>query len=222
MAITKAEFKQAFREVVSLEFSHIPTDENAIEYTFSEKFNKRMEKLIKSQKKVYWNLINTTSKRVAIIFLAIFTMFTVAFSVKAIREPILKFIKQIYETFTHYSFEGDTVDLIEQEFSIHQIPDGYEEIDKTVTDNSVVTTYKNELDHTIFFSQMTTEYHMGLFVDNENGDSYTETVNGVNVDFKEWNDVKTAIWVNNRYVFAINCTGNISFDEIKQMIISVG
>ena len=58
MAITKAEFKQAFREVVSLEFSHIPTDENSIQYTFSEKFNKRMEKLIKSQKKVYLHNIH--------------------------------------------------------------------------------------------------------------------------------------------------------------------
>lgn len=221
MAITKAEFKQAFREVVSLEFSHIPTDENSIQYTFSKKFNRRMEKLIKAQKKVYWNLVSTTSKRVAIIFLAIFTMFTAAFSVKAIREPIIEFIKQVYESFTHYSFDGDTIEFIEKEFSIHQIPYGYEQIDKTTTDNSVVTIYKNELDYTIYFLQSTTDSHTGFFVDNESGDLYTETVNGINVDFKEWYDTKTAMWVNDGYIFTINCTGNISFEEIKQMIISI-
>lgn len=221
MAITKAEFKQAFREVVSLEFSHIPTDENSIEYTFSKKFNRRMEKLIKAQKKVYWNLVSTTSKRVAIIFVAIFTMFTAAFSVKAIREPIIEFIKQVYESFAHYSFDGDTVEFIEKEFTIHQIPYGYEQIDKTTTDNSVVTIYKNELDYTIYFLQSTTDSHTGFFVDNESGDLYTETVNGINVDFKEWYDTKTAMWVNDGYVFTINCTGNISFEEIKQMIISI-
>lgn len=221
MAITKAEFKQAFREVVSLEFSHIPTDENSIEYTFSKKFNRRMEKLIKAQKKVYWNLVSTTSKRVAIIFVAIFTMFTAAFSVKAIREPIIEFIKQVYESFAHYSFDGDTVEFIEKEFTIHQIPYGYEQIDKTTTDNSVVTIYKNELDYTIYFLQSTTDSHTGFFVDNESGDLYTETVNGINVDFKEWYDTKTAMWVNDGYVFTINCTGNISFEEIKQKIISI-
>lgn len=221
MAITKAEFKQAFREVVSLEFSHIPTDENSIQYTFSENFNKRMEKLIKAQKKVYWNFVNTTSKRVAIIFLAIFTMFTAAFSVKAIREPIIEFIKQVYESFTHYTFHGDTIEFIEKEFSIHQTPYGYEQIDKTTTDNSVVTIYKNELDYTIYFSQSTTDSHTGFFVDNENGDLYTETINGINVDFKEWYDTKTAMWTQNGYVFTLDCTGNISFDEIKQMIMSI-
>lgn len=221
MAITKAEFKQAFREVVSLEFSHIPTDENSIQYTFSEKFNKRMEKLIKAQKKVYWNLVSTTSKRVAIIFLAIFTMFTATFSVKAIREPIIEFIKQVYESFTHYTFDGDTIEFIEKEFSIHQIPYGYEQIDKTTTDNSVVTIYKNELDYTIYFSQSTTDSHTGFFVDNENGDLNTETINGINVDFKEWYDTKTAMWTQNGYVFTLDCTGNISFEEIKQMIMSI-
>ncbi|MEE0946419.1 MAG: DUF4367 domain-containing protein [Acutalibacteraceae bacterium] len=221
MAITKAEFKQAFREVVSLEFSHIPTDENSIQYTFSKKFNRRMEKLIKAQKKVYWNLVSTTSKRVAIIFLAIFTMFTAAFSVKAIREPIIEFIKQVYESFTHYTFDGDTIEFIEKEFSIHQIPYGYEQIDKTTTDNSVVTIYKNELDYTIYFSQSTTDSHTGFFVDNENGDLNTETINGINVDFKEWYDTKTAMWTQNGYVFTLDCTGNISFEEIKQMIMSI-
>lgn len=221
MAITKAEFKQAFREVVSLEFSHIPTDENSIKYTFSEKFNKRMNKLIKSQKKVYWNLVNTATKRAAIIFIAILTVFTATFSVEAIREPIIKFIKQVYESFTHYSFDGDTIEFIEKEFAIHQMPEGYEQIDKTVTDNSVVTIYKNELDYTIYFLQSTTDSHTVFFVDNESGNSYTETVNGINVDFKEWYDTKTAMWTQNGYVFTLDCTGNISFDEIKQMIMSI-
>ena len=53
MSISREEFKAAFREVVSSEFAHIPTDESSIDFTFSEKFNKKMEKLIKSQRKSY-------------------------------------------------------------------------------------------------------------------------------------------------------------------------
>ena len=218
MAISKAEFKQAFREVASLEFSHIPQDEKSINYKFSDRFNNRMEKLIKAQRKPYWKFISTTSKRAAVIFVAILTLFTAAFSVKAIREPIIKFIKQVYESFTQYSFDGDTVETINKEYTITKMLDGYELIDKLTSDNTIATTYKNELGDTIIFTQMTTEYSTGYLVDNESGEQYTETVDSIEIDFKEWYDTKTAIWANDGYVFSIDCIGNISFEDIKQII----
>lgn len=218
MAISKAEFKQAFREVASLEFSHIPQDEKSINYNFSDRFNNRMEKLIKAQRKPYWKFISTASKRAAVIFVAILTLFTAAFSVKAIREPIIKFIKQVYESFTQYSFDGDTVETINKEYTITKMLDGYEQIDKLTSDNTIATTYKNELGDTIIFTQMTTEYSTGYLVDNESGEQYTETVDGIEIDFKEWYDTKTAIWANDGYVFSIDCIGNISFEDIQQII----
>lgn len=221
MPISKAEFKSAFREVVSLEFSHIPQDENSIDYIFSERFNKRMQKLIKSQKKLYWNFVNTAAKRAAVIFVAIITIFTVAFSVKAIREPILKFIEQVYETFTYYSYEGDTTETITKEYVITQLPEGFEQTNKIKNDDIIFTEYTNQIGDIVEFKQMTTEYSIGYFVDNENGDMQTKMVNGIEVEFKEWNDVKIAIWTKEGYVFAIDSYGNISFDTIKQIISSI-
>ena len=216
--MSREEFKAAFREVVSSEFAHIPTDESTIDFTFSEKFKKKMEKLIKSQRKPYWNFISTVSRRAAVIIVAIITLVTAAFSVKAIREPIIKFIKQVYESFTHYSFEGDTVEIITKEYTITQMLDGYEQFDKLTSENTIATTYKNKLGDTIIFTQMTTEYSIGYFVDNESGEQYTETVDDIEIEFKEWYDTKTAIWANDGYVFSIDCIGNISFEDIKQII----
>ena len=221
MAITKAEFKQAFREVVSLEFSHIPTDENSIQYTFSEKFNKRMKKLIKSQKKVYWNLVSTTSKRVAIIFVAIFTMFTAAFSVKAIREPIINFIKRVYESFTHYSFDGDKTETIAREYIITEIPDGFAQTNKIVNENSIITTYENSNKETIKFTQQISNNHSGIYFDNENTEISKDTVDGIEVEFQKWYDTNSAIWTKDGYFFMIDCVGNISIDDIKKIIISI-
>ena len=218
LSMNREEFKAAFREVVSSEFAHIPTDESSIDFTFSEKFNKKMEKLIKSQRKPYWNFISTVSRRAAVIIVAIITLVTAAFSVKAIREPIIKFIKQVYESFTHYSFEGDTVEIITKEYTITQMLDGYEQFDKLTSENTIATTYKNKLGDTIIFTQMTTEYSIGYFVDNESGEQYTETVDDIEIEFKEWYDTKTAIWANDGYVFSIDCIGNISFEDIKQII----
>lgn len=218
LSMSREEFKAAFREVVSSEFAHIPTDESSIDFTFSEKFNKKMEKLIKSQRKPYWNFISTVSRRAAVIIVAIITLVTAAFSVKAIREPIIKFIKQVYESFTHYSFDGDTVEIITKEYTITQMLDGYEQFDKLTSENTIATTYKNKLGDTIIFTQMTTEYSIGYFVDNESGEQYTETVDDIEIEFKEWYDTKTAIWANDGYVFSIDCIGNISFEDIKQII----
>ena len=43
MGMSKDDFKRAFREVVSSEFANIPLDENNIDITFSEKFNRKLQ-----------------------------------------------------------------------------------------------------------------------------------------------------------------------------------
>lgn len=212
MAMSRSDFNNALREAVSSEFTDIPTDESSINYTFSERFIKKMEKLIRSQKKVYYNFINTVSKRVAIICLVVVTLFTTACSVKAIREPIVNFIKQVYEAFTHYSFEGETTDKITREYFIDEIPKGFEQTNKTKNDNIIVTEFTNDSEDIIEFVQMTTEYSLGYFVDNEYSEITKDTINGIEVEFKKWHDVQSAIWTKDGYVFALDCYGNINLD----------
>ena len=71
---------------------------------------------------------------------------------------------------------------------------------------------------TIEFSQTTTQSHSGHFLDNETGDIHSEVINGISYEFKEWHQNKTVLWTNNGYVFSIECIGDISLNEIKQMI----
>lgn len=155
MSMSREEFKAAFREVISSEFAQIPTDEDSIDFTFSEKFIKRMDKLIRAQKKSYYKFINTAGKRVAVIFAAIITLFTASLSVKAIREPVVRFIKQVYETFIHYTFEGDIQPKIKKEFFIKTLPDGFIQHDKIESDLAITTIYVND-NNTIKFTQQST------------------------------------------------------------------
>lgn len=221
MAMTRCDFNNILREAISSEFANIPTDERCIYYDFSNRFHKKMEKLIRSQKKVYYSLINTAAKRVAIILLIAVTLFTTACSVKAIREPVVNFIKHVYETFTHYSFEGETTDKISKEYFVAEVPEGFEQTNKITNDAIVVTEFTHASGDVIEFTQMTTAYAMGYFVDNEYSDITTEIINGIEVAFKKWYDVQSAIWSKDGYVFSLDCYGdlerNVMIDIIKSI-----
>lgn len=219
MSMSREEFKAAFREVISSEFAQIPTDEDSIDFTFSEKFIKRMDKLIRAQKKSYYKFINTVGKRVAVIFVAIITLFTASLSVKAIREPVVRFIKQVYETFIHYTFEGDIQQNIKKEFSIKKLPDGFIQSDKIESDFAITTIYVND-SNTIKFTQQSTN-NANLFFDNENGTLTKVTISGINVDIYENENIKHAVWTDEGYFFKLTCIGEINTDSITMMIESI-
>lgn len=221
MSISRDDFKNAFREVVSAEFSHIPDNEDDIDYTFSERFNKRMARLIKSQRKSYWVLVNTAAKRAAVVAVAILTLFTAAFSVKAIREPVIRFIKQVYETFTRYTYEGDMADEITKEYVLTYIPDGFEQTSKTENNTAISTRYENKVGDIVVFLQHTTKENLGYAVDNEQGNVIEETIEDIKIDIYEANNTKVAIWVKDGYVFTIRYYGDVNLDIIKQMITSI-
>lgn len=217
--MSREEFKAAFREVISSEFAQIPTDEDSIDFTFSEKFIKRMDKLIRAQKKSYYKFINTAGKRVAVIFAAIITLFTASLSVKAIREPVVRFIKQVYETFIHYTFEGDIQPKIKKEFFIKTLPDGFIQHDKIESDLAITTIYVND-NNTIKFTQQSTN-NANHFFDNESGTLTKVTISGINVDIYESENIKHAVWTDEGYFFKLTCLGEINIDSVTMMIESI-
>lgn len=103
MSMTKAEFKKAFREAASYEFRGVPRDDSQIQYKFSAEFEQKIAKLIQKEKSFFWHFVNTASKRAAVIILVFVILFTTACSVKAIREPIVRFLIEVYETFNSYT-----------------------------------------------------------------------------------------------------------------------
>ena len=217
MAMSKTDFKNAFREVVSSEFAHIPTDENSIDFTFSERFNKRMAKLIRSQKKVYYNFVNTAYKRVAIICVVILTMLTTACSVKAIREPIVNFFTEVYESFTRYFFEGDTADTIMREYSLNVFPDGFEQTNKIQSDISITTVLENKFGDIIEITQTITD-NTQHNLDNQNGDKYEISVDGKKIQVLESDSFIQSVWINDKYCFKVTGYGNIDKEILKQVI----
>lgn len=220
MAMSKTDFKNAFREVVSSEFAHIPTDENSIDFTFSERFNKRMEKLIRSQKKVYYNLINTAAKKVAVILVIFATLTTASMSVKAIREPVVNFIVEVYESFTRYFFDGDTTKELKKEYVITELPTDFLQTSAVKTDINQTVTLEDTNDNMIIFTQSITENKI-FDIDNQKETPKIEKVNGIEIYIYTYEKDKFIFWSDNGYFFQITAYGDIDEETLIKMIKSI-
>lgn len=218
--MSKDEFKNAFREVISAEFSHIPCDENSIDYTFSDRFNKKMNKLIKAQGKPYYFLINTAAKKVAVYFVIFVTLITASMSVKAIREPVVNFIVEIYESFTRYFFYGDTTDNIKKKYEISELPKGFSRFNAMETDTDFTVIYQDSENNSIIFTQSTTKSKI-FDIDNQKEPPKTENINGIEIHIYIYEKDKFVFWSDNEYFFQITAYGDIDDEALIKMIKSI-
>ena len=220
MAISKEALKMAMREAVSTEFAHVPTDESAIAYTFSAKFEKKMSKLLKAQGNSYWHFYNTAGKRVAIVFAVLVMLVTTACSVKVIREPIVSFIKKVYDTFTEYSYEGDTVGIINEKYEIKELPEGFVQTQYLENDVSISITYENKNGNMIIFNQDATSAS-DFSWDNEHGKIYSKRIGSFDIEIYESDVVKQAFWLKDGYSFRVACLGNMKMEMLEFLVLQV-
>lgn len=200
----------------------LPTDEELKDITFSETFEKKMQKLISAQKKSYFYLINTVGKRVAIIVLAIMISLTATtFGVKAIRETVIEFITETFAKFTNIIVQSDDpdnthVELVKSE--PQYIPDGYT-VD-TILDSGGMyrIIYNNEEGVPINYNQKIS-FRTVLNINTEDVDYEEININSLDGIKYVKNGINTVVFADDTYMYTIN--GQVSFDEIIKMAESI-
>lgn len=220
MAMTKVELMNAFREAATYEFRDIPRDDSLIPHKFSAEFEYKIAKLIQKEKSLFWHFVNTASKRVALIFLVFVMLFMTACSVKAIREPIVRFLTEVYETFTEYFFEGEKTSVITEKYYISAIPDGFVEESAYETGTTINIVYRSNENNMIHYTQAVTD-ETTIYLDTEKADSKTITVSEYEVHLYTQEGVLYAMWTSNGYYFETICYGDFSEDDIIGLIQSV-
>lgn len=123
--------KLLFIEALNLyqekELSDLPDSEELEKVTFTEIFEKKMQRLIKSQKKPYYNMTNSVSKRVACVLVAVIILFTMM-SMTAIGKSFIRFIVDVFDDHSQVTFEEGS-DFTSERFvpyAPEYVPDGYE------------------------------------------------------------------------------------------------
>lgn len=216
----RLEFDNAVREVIAMEFTDIPRNEDEIDLAFSPKFEAKMEKLIAKEKNSFWRITNTRRKRLAVILVVIMVLFTTACSIDAIRESIVNFIMEVTDAFYDFIYNGEVIETISYEYQLVPVPDGFVEVTVERTDSTVIRTYIDGSGNQIVLSQNISA-DTTVAVDSEKGTITTVTVNDVEAVIYEYDNFAQAVWASDSYVFLLIYYGDIDIDTMQDIISSV-
>ena len=153
--MTDADFKRAIEEALIPEYEAMIPEHG--EHNFSEKFEWKMQKLIRRRRKPYYAMINTGFKRVAcIIVMFLIVSFTTVMSVEALRKPFLDFLSNIFSDHTTIEsvldLNGDYPKTIEERYEITGGLEGFSLTDELMRSNAISYIYSNG-NNSIMFSQ---------------------------------------------------------------------
>lgn len=214
--------KEAFREINQWEYENLHL-ETLEEVTPSPAYIKRMERLIKRQKRSYWKYVNTIGKRIAVIAVAIAITFALSMSVSAVREPVVEFFVNIYEKFVEFFYdEGDIAkapDTIETVYTLGYVPEGYELESCSLNELYTTFVWKNDVGEQIVFSQGLLDSYS--LIDNENSNYEIMRVNDITVAFLEKGDIRYYYWNTKNYRFILHMSSDISYDIFDSLINSI-
>ena len=196
-------------------------------HVFSDAFNQKMDQLLNEARplpdarpKTYLKFINTAGRRAAVIIVAVITALAAAFSVRAVREPVIEFFITAYEKYSRIIFDpGETgvsfPDTIEEYYQPEYVPDGYTLIDNYSSTNVSEITYSNEKDYLIFEQFIISSAQ--LTVDTEGAEVEIFSVDGREVFFVKTNKgINGILWTDGSYGYQI--MGAIGKEELIKMM----
>lgn len=205
--------RKALEEVTdeySDEYISAPYDE---EHIFSDRFNKKMDKLVRRRSSSYYEFICTSGRRAACTAAAIVLIFSCSMSVRACREAVYRFVVNAFSDHDNVVVDKQediaSPATIEQVYTIAALPEGFEETSHSETGSSVFTAYMNG-EKFILFSQYTADSY-NKDIDNEHS-GFEETADKDGAKYLIHSDANdnsyTVIWNKDGYVFEIHSNIN--------------
>ena len=209
---------RALGEAMDRRVERIP----ATERTFSPAFEQRMNRLIRAQSKPYYRFVNTTPKKALLaLAAAILLMITMMFSVSALREPVVRFIVEVYEKFSDVFYhrqqeEAILPNEIEVYYAPTWLPDGYQADEEQTIDfiNAYERAYISKSENDIIFKQYTIT-GTATRIDTEGGSLKSVTVSGNEGLFSSNKGMQRLQWNDGQYGFSL--LGPVSEADLLRM-----
>ena len=215
---------RAFDAYCQYYLSTLPSEEELKNITFSFQFKEKMARLVKSQKKPYYYMINTAAKRVACIIVAfIAVLTTLTFSVKDLREPVVDFFLKTYRRFSIIFFEEESIPEgyheIETFYAPTYIPEGFEQTQSVTGAFLFMITY-DKGDEMIRFEQCVIT-QSGHYIDTEN--AKTSYLRDGKYLFIEKDVGNSLVWDDDdgMYYYILHVPSSFDIDEIFKIVDSI-
>ena len=215
--------REAFDIYVREQNARLPSEEELAGIAVSDEFKARMEKLLRRQRRGYYVLFGTTARRVASFVVALLLAMTVTtFSVEALRQPVVRFFTEVFETFTRVIFVDDTSDPEQVEMEKRApsyIPDGYVVESEVETGALYKVTYvHSESGERIYYRQHLSDRYSAL-VDTEAIDYQEITVAHLFGIVYQNKETTTIAFVDDLSSYSV--FGTVSQDELIKMAESI-
>lgn len=207
-------FIKAFMESEQRKNALLPCKDES-EWAFSAKFEKSMNRLVQKNKRIQLSTRRTVTKSLLAAIITILVIFTTLMSVSATRKPIIEFVKKVFSQFNEITLSKELpppVETIQTEYTLTNLPEGYEISNYQKSVNSVFIIWTNESGEEIVFSQELLD--SDFTIDNEYGYRELE-INGLKAYLTEDEYGGVLRWSDGDYCFAIKVPVSIKSDIIK-------
>lgn len=200
--------------------------EDDLNYSFSNRFEHKIKKLIKREKRnPIDNKIYKYSKRVAaLLVVTTIGLFTLTMSVEALRNQFFEVMKEVYYKFTSYVF-STTVDIDKSDLEIvfpKYLPEGFKEVDRLDGYNEVIVTYKNNDGEDITYQNYKIN-DVHIVNDTEDIDKEIILLNNVEAEYYVKDNMNKLIWYDDEkfYSISLHSIENSKIKDKKKELLSI-
>lgn len=163
-------------------------------------------------------------KKVMYALMAALIAIALAMSVSAIREPVIKFFVDVYDSFI--SIFVDVPEprnvTIEEKYELGYLPEGFELVQEKVWPTSCDRVYsdgseKIRFNQKIYSSETFSEY----ILDNKSSDIYTIQTTPVEIYCVTKNDKTMLLWTDKIYTFIVIFESSLTIEEYAKIVENV-
>lgn len=221
MSMTKEEFINILRDAASEEFAEFSPNESDYTYRFSERFERRMDRLVRAESRSTWRLIHTKPKRLILIATAVaVAMLLVACTVPEIRESVAGFFIRMFSDHSEITSSETIRQSIEQRYELVPVPEGFSVLERRIYKNVYEIDYIDKRGNCLSFRQIADSAHYGI-IDIDYG-GYNEYITNekdvfiYDLDYGTW-----CCWVEDGYVFYLTYSSSVNWKILESWICSV-
>lgn len=223
-------FEEALLDTTLLEFAGVPTEDD-IEYSFSERFEKKAAELIKKSKSKAWYHVNTTAKKLLIAAIITVLLVGSAIAISSTNEELPKLFMNSTGTNYYFTVDKDVIKKAPKEletvYSPGYIPNGFRITEVTVSDGRAAYIYESSDKHRIEFIQQKMPADpsdaFDCYPTVANSKVYNVVLNGYDVIEISYNNDSAImmVWKSEDYFFSLYCDSPVTLAQARGMLLSI-